>query len=130
MHLHKVISLITFATTNSFTQPRRVLQPFHRTQKEQGRTNYKNNWNSIIAMSTAEPKLKRAKVEDSEASPVKSEHPAEDKSDDGGKEGEETSAVEILKNDSGESYIDISAKKRVTIRKWRDNVLIDIREVS
>ena len=82
--------------------------------------------------STEEPKLKKAKIEDSEeshAAVTKTEN-AESAKVEGGENEEETAKVEVLKNESGESYIDISAKKRVTVRKWKDNVLIDIREVS
>ena len=81
-------------------------------------------------MSESEPKLKKAKVDDHDGDggdekPVIKERDM----DDDGEEEEEEETVEVLKNDSGESYFDLSAKKRVTVRKWQGNVLIDIREV-
>ena len=42
------------------------------------------------------------------------------------------SAIEstCLTNDKGESYFPIGDKRRCTIRKWKQNILIDIREVG
>ncbi len=65
-----------------------------------------------------QPKPKKAKV-----------HGYEEEEEENGSAGEEEEQVEVLKNDSGEKYFDLSAKKRVTVRKWQGNVLIDIREV-
>ncbi|KAA1474281.1 PC4-domain-containing protein [Dentipellis sp. KUC8613] len=44
------------------------------------------------------------------------------------KEDEEESKVMIRTNTEGDKYIDIGKKKRVTVRKFKGNVLIDIRE--
>lgn len=73
---------------------------------------------------TQEPKPKKAKIEEVEEDDKK----VVVKTDEGNKEEEEEEKVELLKNENGESYFDISAKKRVTVRKWNKNVLIDIRE--
>ncbi|TFY67225.1 hypothetical protein EVG20_g4019 [Dentipellis fragilis] len=44
------------------------------------------------------------------------------------KEDEEESKVMIRTNNEGDRYIDLGKKKRVTVRKFKGNVLIDIRE--
>ncbi|KAJ1974350.1 hypothetical protein H4R35_003650 [Dimargaris xerosporica] len=32
------------------------------------------------------------------------------------------------KNDDGDTYFELSAKRRITMRKWKDTVFVDIRE--
>jgi hypothetical protein len=81
-------------------------------------------------MSCAEPKMKKPKVEDTDDAVEENENENEKHQEvDEEEEEEEPQEDKILKNDNGESYFDISAKKRVTVRKWNGNVLVDIREV-
>ena len=66
-----------------------------------------------------EPVTKKQKVIEEE------EGEEEDNYDD----HDESTSVILHKNDQGEAFIDLSSKKRLTIRKFKGNTLIDIREV-
>lgn len=66
------------------------------------------------------PKAKKAKPSNTTA-----------KEDDGGDDdgSDDDGGVAVKRNDDGDAYFDLASNKRCTVRKWKKNVLVDIREV-
>ena len=57
------------------------------------------------------------------------EPPTKKVKQDDDKDTDEEAPEEIKRNEAGDRYFDLSSKKRLTIRKWKGNTLLDIREV-
>ncbi len=75
--------------------------------------------------SMEEPQPKKAKTA------VKEEQDDEEGNLDGGLFGEnkEEEQLQMQRNENGESFCDLSRTRRLTVRKFKSAVLVDIREV-
>ena len=69
-----------------------------------------------------QPEPKKAKTSTAR---VKREEQDEDDDEDEAAESESS----VKRNADGEAYFELGTKKRCTVRKWNNNVLVDIREV-
>lgn len=70
----------------------------------------------------ATTKKRKVKEEDEDEQP-KEEHQEEQE------EEEETTSPPLQRTEEGDAFFELSSKRRCTVRKWKSNVLIDIREV-
>lgn len=43
---------------------------------------------------------------------------------------DDEAAVKMNRNDEGDAYVELSSKRRMTVRTFKKKVLVDIREVS
>ena len=75
-----------------------------------------------------QPEPKKAKTKTSSAR-VKKEEDANEDGDDNDEDEEAESESSVKRNADGEAYFELGTKKRCTVRKWNNNVLVDIREV-
>lgn len=69
-----------------------------------------------------EPKLKKQKLK-------KEEEDEETTIDEQPEDGENKNVAEAHRNEDGVAFFELSSKRRVAVRKWKKNVLVDIREV-
>ena len=69
--------------------------------------------------------LEKPKVEEEEASAEPAAKKAKTENN-----GDPTARTTLGTNADGERYAELGPKKRVTVRQWKKNVLVDIREVS
>ena len=86
---------------------------------------------------TTEPSPKRRKVkveQDDDAGECKPRTPKMEQNDDATQEEQELkqdcTEFEINKNDDGDAFLELSSKRRVTVRSFKKNILIDLREVG
>jgi len=65
----------------------------------------------------AEPKAKKAKVEEAEEEDADATPP-------------QHQATVVQKNENGEAFFELSPKRRLTVRQYRGTTMIDIREAG
>lgn len=95
----------------------------------------KSKGKEIKERSAKKPKVeeeedKAESESEDEATAVKKKPKVEEEEDEVESDSEdESKAVKVTKNDDGDSVFMLSDKRRCCVRKWKEHVLIDIREV-
>lgn len=80
--------------------------------------------------SMEEPKLKKAKTAVKEEQLDEDEENEVDAEGDQSEDDQEDEQVQIMeRNENGESFCELSRTRRLTVRKFKSAVLVDIREV-
>lgn len=69
-----------------------------------------DNKRKVVIKNEEEPAIKKAKVEEEE-------------------DGDSGNDNKAQTNEEGDTFYDLSTKRRVTVRKFKSSILIDIREV-
>ncbi len=73
-----------------------------------------------------QPETKKAKIS---TTSMKKEEEGDDHENDAEEDNETETGSVVKRNADGEAYVELGTKKRCTVRKWNNNVLVDIREV-
>jgi hypothetical protein len=85
---------------------------------------------SKAAMKSKEvPKAKRPKLSDDKEAEEEQDDDDDDDDDEEETPSTNTTTTTLERNDDGDAYIELSSKRRCTVRQWKGKVLVDIREV-